>query len=68
MPTQWDIKPTGTGPNDVPLLAELLSFLKEMTADQPKRMDLVHLTVSGDGNTLTRASFGFRLWFQNEES
>lgn len=66
VPTLWDLKPAVGGSSDVPLQGVLLSFLQELTTNQPKRMDLVELTVNGDGKALTHAQAVVRLWFQED--
>ncbi|MGK0188761.1 MAG: hypothetical protein ACI9R3_004575 [Verrucomicrobiales bacterium] len=47
-------------------LSALLTFIKDLTTGTAKRMDLVSLTVSGNGRELTSAELGLDLWFLNE--
>ncbi|MEZ0277245.1 MAG: hypothetical protein ACAH88_20200 [Roseimicrobium sp.] len=75
VPTFWEVtlptdKPTGkpaVGTPTVSMQGGLLKLLQELTTNQPKRMDLVELSVSGDGSNMTRARVGFRLWFLKEK-
>ena len=62
-PTTWnlDLKKSGS-----PKLTDLMSLLKNLTGDQSKRIDLVSLTISGDGTDLTNAVIGLDLWFLKE--
>jgi hypothetical protein len=76
VPTFWEVTPAivraavGGPPVGMPpgsMQAAVLKLLQELTTNQPKRMELVELSVSGDGNNLTRARLGFRLWFLKEK-
>lgn len=73
VPTFWEVaapierKPT-VSTSAVPIQGgDLLKLLQELTTNQPKRMDLVELRVTGDGSNMTQARVGFRLWFLNEK-
>jgi hypothetical protein len=55
------------GTPTVSMQGGLLTLLQDLTTNQPKRMDLVELSVSGDGSNMTKARVGFRLWFLKEE-
>ena len=72
VPTFWEVTPPTVGklavgaPTDS-MQGGLLKLLQELTTNQPKRMDLVELSVSGDGSSMTQARVGFRLWFLNEK-
>jgi hypothetical protein len=79
VPTIWEVtaptvgtptasKPTAGTPS-ISMQEGLLKLLQELTTNQPKRMDLVELSVLGDGSNMTQAKVGFRLWFlkANEE-
>ncbi|MFT4550555.1 MAG: hypothetical protein ACI9UA_000128 [Pseudoalteromonas tetraodonis] len=63
-PTTWhlDLKSSG-GPG----LTDVMDLLKSLTGEQAKRIDLVSLIISGDGNHLTNAEIGLDLWFLKED-
>jgi hypothetical protein len=77
VPTFWEVTaPTvgqvgggkpANGTSSASMQEGLLKLLQELTTNQPKRMDLVELSVVGDGNNMTQARVGFRLWFLNEK-
>lgn len=62
VPTIWTVRDE-EGSND---LHAMLAFIQNLTAKQPKWIDLVELVISGNEITQTRAEFGLRLWFKNE--
>ncbi|MFT4637933.1 MAG: hypothetical protein ACI8T1_001249 [Verrucomicrobiales bacterium] len=62
-PTLWDLD---LGKSGRPNLTAILEFLKGLTSDQDKRMDLVSLVISGDGRTLKGVELGLDLWFLKE--
>jgi hypothetical protein len=74
VPTSWEVtapivpgKPTTSAAPSVSIQEGLLKLLQELTTGQPKRMDLVDLSVVGDGSNMTQAKVGFRLWFLKEK-
>jgi hypothetical protein len=76
VPTVWEVTtpvvrtPVGNpivGAPAVSMQGGLLKLLQDLTANQPKRMDLVELSVLGDGHNMTSAKVGFRLWFLKEK-
>lgn len=72
VPTFWEVTPPPASKQNAGVPAAsmqqgLLKLLQELTTDQPKRMDLVELSVWGDGASMTRARVGFRLWFEKEK-
>lgn len=62
-PTIWSLDLKHADHSD---LSTLLTFLKDLSTSPAKRMDLVSLTVSGNGRELTSAEIGLDLWFLNE--
>jgi len=64
VPTRWTIKPANL---QVAMLPELLAFLRKLSTEQPKRMDLVDLSISGNGGALVEAQASYRLWFEKGE-
>jgi hypothetical protein len=72
VPTSWEVTvpkvgPPNVGTPTVSMQGDLLKLLQELTTNQPKRMDLVELSVLGDGSNMTQAKIGFRLWFRTEK-
>lgn len=64
VPTRWTIKPANL---QVAMLPELMTFLQRLSNGQPKRMDLVDLSISGNGGALVEAQVSYRLWFAKGE-
>lgn len=65
VPTIWKLKPAEDG---IQMQNELIRFLRELDEQQKMRMDLANLIVTGNGNEMTDAEVGLRLWFRKEDS
>lgn len=63
VPTEWTLDLKSSRHPDY---SAILEFLQNLTTDQAKRMDLVSITASGDGRSLTNVELGIDLWFQKE--
>ncbi len=67
VPTVWEVASPTIGTPTASMQGPLLKLLQELTTNQPKRMDLVELSVLGDGSNMIQAKIGFRLWFPKEK-
>lgn len=63
MPTTWEFRPKMQG---TPLFGEVLRFLRELDADRGRRVEIVDLTMKGNGESVSEARATLRLWFLKE--
>lgn len=63
MPTGWDFRPKMQG---APLFGEVLRFLRELDEDRGRRVEIVDLTIKGNGESVSEARATLRLWFLKE--
>ena len=64
LPTVWHL---GFSNENPPSVTAVLSVIHRLISNQKKRLDLVSLSVNGDGQIIKQVEIGFDLWFKKEK-